>query len=75
MSIRKIIDAIVENKAVEANDLLKETMNNIVAEKLLEAKKIVATRVGIEDYAGLNEAKEATGKLKDTCCVTFPASI
>jgi hypothetical protein len=73
MSTRKLIEAILENKAVEADSLLKETMDNIVSEKLTEAKKIVALRFGIEDYADLNEVAEPTGDLKDTCWKGYTA--
>ena len=61
MTTRKLVEAILGNKAVEADSLLKETMSNIVSEKLIEAKKIVALRFGIEDYAGLNEDANSEG--------------
>jgi hypothetical protein len=73
MSTRKLIEAILENKAVEADSLLKETMNDIVSEKLTEAKKIIALRFGIEDYAGLNEVAEPRGDLKDACWKNYTA--
>lgn len=73
MSTRKLIEAILENKAVEADSLLKETMNDIVSEKLAEAKKIIALRFGIEDYAGLNEVAEPRGDLKDACWKNYTA--
>lgn len=59
-----LVEAIVHNYTAKANKLLEEKMVGILREKLIEAKKIVATKYGLQEYVELNElSSELVGKV------------
>ena len=59
-----LVEAIVHGYKAKANKILEERMVGILREKLIEAKKIVATKYGLQEYIELNElSPELVGKV------------
>jgi hypothetical protein len=50
-----LVEAIVNGYKAKAAKILEEKMTEILREKLLEAKKIVATKYGLQEYIELAE--------------------
>ena len=64
--MKDLVKAIVEGRSAEASTLLGGRMVDILKEKLVEAKKIVATRYGLQDYLGEDAAAELNELSKKT---------
>ena len=64
--MKDLVKAIVEGRSAEASTLLEGRMVDILKEKLVEAKKIVATRYGLQDYLGEDAAAELNELSKKT---------
>jgi len=64
--VKDLVKAIVEGRSAEASTLLEGRMVDILKEKLVEAKKIVATRYGLQDYLGEDAAAELNELSKKT---------
>lgn len=50
-----LVEAIIHGYKAKANKILEERMVGILREKLHEAKKIVATKYGLQEYVELDE--------------------
>lgn len=59
-----LVEAIVHGYKSKASKILEKRMVGILREKLIEAKKIVATKYGLQEYVELNElSPELVGKV------------